>query len=68
MSESSFELVVGPIEDWPDEHVQRAYKLLTGTVRRHHLTAEGERDEADLRRAENEAAMYGMELIRRALI
>ena len=68
MSESSFELVVGPIEDWPDEHVQRAYKLLIGTVRRHHLTPDDERDETDLRRAENEAAMYGMELIRRSLI
>jgi len=67
MSDSSFELVVGPIEDWPDEHVQRAYRLLTGTVRRHHLTPIAERDEVDLRRAENEAAMYGLELIRREL-
>jgi hypothetical protein len=68
MSDSPFQLVVGPIEDWPDDHVQRAYKLLTGTVRRLHLQPLGARDDAGLHRAEGEAAMYGFELIRRGLL
>ena len=67
MSDSSFELVVGPLEQWPDDSLQRAYRLLTGTVRRLHLVSLAEQDADDLRRAESEAAMYGTELVRRGL-
>jgi hypothetical protein len=66
MSES-FELVVGPLEDWPDDHVRRAYKLLTGTVHRMHALPLAQQDPTELARAEGEAAMYGFELIRRGL-
>ena len=67
MHDSSFELVVGPIAAWPDDHVRRAYKLLTGTVHRIHRLPLDHQVADDLSRAEDEAGMYGDELVRRGL-
>jgi hypothetical protein len=67
MHDSSFELVVGPIAKWPDDHVRRAYKLLTGTVHRLHRLPLDEQIASDVARAEDEAEMYGRELLRRGV-
>ena len=55
------------IGDWPDDHVQRAYHLMTLTVRAlaGDLASAGS---ADLRDAEESAELFGRELLRRGLL
>ena len=55
------------ITDWPDDHVQRAYHLMTLTVRA--LASDlASAESADLADAEQSAELFGRELMRRHLL
>ena len=63
----SVRTTVQPIAEWPDDHVQRAYHLMTLTVRA--LGADLETaNSADLTDAEQSAELFGRELLRRHLL
>lgn len=63
----SVRTTVQPVSEWPDDHVQRAYRLMTLTVR----ALAGDLEEAgsaDLADAEESAELFGRELMRRHLL
>ena len=63
----SVRTTVQPLNDWPDAHVQRAYHLMTLTVRA--LAGDLEQaGSADLTDAEESAELFGRELLRRKLL
>ena len=64
MDELPMHLAAGPLSAWGDDQVQRAYAL---TVRHLRTLLDGGPVE-DVQSAEEEAAMFGEELLRRGLL
>jgi hypothetical protein len=69
MAEQHAKIGIDPLAHWPDAHVERAWLLATGIVRR--LNTRPDDDHERLRHLgaiEEDAVMFGQELLRRGLI
>jgi hypothetical protein len=69
MAEQHAHIGIDPLAHWPDEHVERAWLLASGIVRR--LNTRPDNDTERIRHLaaiEEDAALFGQELLRRGLI
>ena len=57
---------MSPLAEWPDDHVARAYRLLSGDVR--DLLASGDPDPTELAASRRDAELFGLEAMRRGLL
>ena len=68
MADFELSVHVGPLADWPDERVAQAWRVISSAVRRISLDADADPAAvARLRSAEQDAEMFGDELIRRGV-
>jgi len=63
--ETNIRVVVSPLRAWPDDQVQRAYRLLVGAVRQLAFSDAGPHEVDDVRL---DAELFGTELVRRGLV
>jgi hypothetical protein len=66
MEQKPLEVALSPVAQWPDEHVERAYRLLSGDVKAQ--LASGDPDPAELAAARRDAELFGIEAMRRGLL
>jgi hypothetical protein len=59
------QVVVSPLRSWPDDQLQRAYRLLVGAVRQLTLSDASTREIGDVGL---DAELFGMEMVRRGLL
>lgn len=66
MEPTPLHVAVSPLAEWPDDHVARAYRLLSGDVR--DLLASGAPDPTELAASRRDAELFGLEAMRRGLL
>ena len=66
MEPKPLEVAVSPLAQWPDDHVARAYRLLSGDVKA--LLASGDPDPTELAASRRDAELFGLEAMRRGLL
>ena len=66
MEPNPIEVDVMPLAQWPDDHVARAYRLLSGDVQA--LLASGDPDPTELAASRRDAELFGVEAMRRGLL
>jgi len=69
MAERRTHIGIDPLAHWPDDHVERAWLLATGIVRRLNTRPADDTERVrHLAAIEDDAVLFGQELVRRGLI